>query len=267
MVHRRCGDRGGSRDGPLLDRTPKGVPGTPRGRPGQAQASRREPWRPLENPGAAKLPDRRGDQPAPDRSMAGGLGQSVRDHLDRAQPQRDGPTNRTAPSPAALTLCRTNSACSASIGRLILIPLSGRKVRVNIVNEQPEKVPVHHIRSLVSVVAADGHQYLFQREYGLLRRKIDNIPSEPRPLNEYIIGRPGDEVWCQVPKKSLSGSCPLRSCFRLKQRKEARNKPRVYRYLTGTNLGLDCFAPLDMPTNSQCCHCDDHGCHGCDSSS
>lgn len=41
-----------------------GVPGTPGGRQGQAQASPGEPWRPPENPGTAKLPDRRGTPPA-----------------------------------------------------------------------------------------------------------------------------------------------------------------------------------------------------------
>lgn len=61
-VHLRWGDRGGLRDGSLLDGTPKGVPGTPRAAKAK-QASQREPWRPLENPGAAKLPDRGGNHP------------------------------------------------------------------------------------------------------------------------------------------------------------------------------------------------------------
>ncbi len=65
QAHRQCGEGTGSRDGPLLDRTPKGVPGT--WGPAFDRAQKWPTWRQEpspQNPGAAKLPDRGGGHPA-----------------------------------------------------------------------------------------------------------------------------------------------------------------------------------------------------------
>lgn len=73
-VHHRCGEGGGSRDGPLLDPTPKGVPGTPKGPPRPSASvtdvSLGGPWRTRVR---QSCPIEEGTTPLRPRPAGGGL--------------------------------------------------------------------------------------------------------------------------------------------------------------------------------------------------
>jgi len=72
QVRHRRGGEGGSRGRPLAGRAPEACQEPPGAAKARARACRRQPWRPLENPGTAKLPDRRGTSPTQAAGMAGG---------------------------------------------------------------------------------------------------------------------------------------------------------------------------------------------------
>jgi len=72
QVRHRRGGGSGSRGRPLAGRPPEAYQEPPGAAKARAQACRRQPWRPLENPGTAKLPDRRGTNPTQAAAMAGG---------------------------------------------------------------------------------------------------------------------------------------------------------------------------------------------------